>query len=115
MSRSKAAKVSFDDSIDLPANIAAAYRRNLLVLTDAEAFVDRAQYLGTFVDNILSWRFANVITNEQCSWMLRVARKTIQEKPGRVNDNECNTAEQVEAWQDELARRDVDLALATPS
>lgn len=114
MSRSNAATVSFDERIELSPAVAAAYRRTFRCLTSATAFVDRAQAVGSILDEIIAWRFAGTITNEQCSFLLRHLRSEFARYQGEVTEREFFSAEEADQNEAMWAARDVDVALAAP-
>lgn len=91
------ALVNIDDSISLPLAISRAFNRSFVVLTRSDAFVDRVLYLNEAITEINAWRWADVITAEQCAFLLRKLRKEVQDELGSIGTRDSLSAGEVEA------------------
>jgi hypothetical protein len=105
--------VNIDDSIALPNGIAAAFNRSRSVFLGSDAFVDRIFAANSLVNEVNSWRWAGVISSEQCSFLLRKVRRDVESNPGVVFSQEGNSAEEViareaesEQWKREFAEEE---------
>lgn len=100
------------DENQLPPGIAAAFGRDLRLVANAAAFVDRVQAVGGAVDNCIAWRWSGAITGRQLGDMLRTLRRSVEANAGEVTDNEFFAAEDVERREVEMA--DLREQLAVP-
>lgn len=91
------ALVNIDESLALPLSISCAFDRNLSVLAGSDAFVDRVLYLSETVSTVLSWRWADVITGEQCAYLLRRLRKEVQDDLGAISKKDGESASALQA------------------
>lgn len=98
--------VSIDESIALPFPISCAFDRSLGVLASADAFVDRVFYLGELVDSVRSWRWANVITAEQESFLYRKVRRTVEGDLGAITSEESCSAVEIHEREKQHAEWD---------
>lgn len=102
------ALVNIDESIALPLPISRAFNRTFSVVAGADAFVDRVLYLNEAVSTVMAWRWADVITGEQCGFLLRKLRKEVQDELGAISQKDVSSAGEVEAreiahaqWEEE--------------
>lgn len=85
----------------LPDGVAAAFSRDLVLVSRSTAFVDRIQTLSQVVDNCISWRWAGLITGRQMGEMLRVLRRLVEADFGEISDIEFRSAAEVDRWEAE--------------
>lgn len=91
------ALVKIDESIALPLPISRAFSRTFGVLARTDDFCDRVFALRDAVATVNSWHWADVITGEQCAFLLRKLRKECQDELGAISAKGTLSAGEVEA------------------
>ncbi len=96
--------VKLDDSIQVPAGVAAAFNRSRAVYCNSTAFVDRLFESYRNCEQVLAWSWAGIITGEQCSAMLRKIRRDLEQDPGEISARESYSALEVDQREAENER-----------
>lgn len=86
----------------LPDGVAAAFARDLVLVSRSTAFIDRIQSLNHVLDNCISWRWAGLITGRQMGEMLRVLRRLVEVDFGEISDLDFKSAAEVDRWEAEF-------------
>jgi hypothetical protein len=107
--RATTTTVNVHESIEIPTGVALAFNRSLDIFSRGDSFIDRCLALGNTCNEIIAWRWAGIIDQTQCSYLLRKLRKTAQEDLGSITQNELRSAFEVQESEEASAELTADI------
>lgn len=91
--------VSMDEKIELAPGVASAINRNLGLIANHDAFIDRLHAAQQVVDEICALRYASVIGPEQAAFCVRKVRNLLADNLGKIADSVYPTALEIDAFR----------------